>query len=114
MAEAEEGEWLIHRLGNLNADAATNRAQLQATPSLQRSNDQAGKWKARVNNHKKLLHMLLDVSKAVMDRQQGVLHMSQHTINNAWVARWPKSKHGLGDSPIDIVWTLAVVHHRKN
>ena len=93
LTEAEEGERPMDRWGNLNADAAANRAQQTAVPSLDQANNIVLKWKARIKEHKKLLAMLLDVSKAVPNKQQGILHEAKNPIDKPWIAKWRGTIH---------------------
>ena len=88
------------RLGNLNADAAANKAQLSAAPSLTHAADMVARWKERIQQYRELLAMLLVVSKAAMNRQKGILHEMANPIEKPWSAKRPRAKSGLDTTPV--------------
>ena len=67
IAEAEAVECPLDRLGNLNTAVVANRARLSAVSSLTQADNMVTRWKERIRQHKKLLAMMLDVSKSVMN-----------------------------------------------
>ena len=107
------GEWPEDRIGNLNADAAANRAQITSRPSLQEADEMVNSWKKRIKEHQELLNMPLDVSKAVTNRQKGIAHALANPLENPWRGTWPRATCGLNDSPVGLAWTLAVVKHSE-
>ena len=113
LEEAEAGDWPLDRLGNLNADAAANRAQLTAQPRLPQADDMVQKWKDRIRQHKEFLAMLLDVSKAVMNRQKRIEHDMANPLEKPWKAQWPRATSGLAASPVGLVWAVAVIKHSE-
>ena len=93
--EAMAGEWPEDRIGNLNADAAANRAQTTSRPNLQEADEMVSNWKKRIKEHRELLSMLLDVSKAVTSRQKGIAHALANPLENLWMGKWPRGNHRL-------------------
>lgn len=108
LKEAEAGEWPLDRLGNLNADAAANRVQLAASSSLPQAQQMVENWKERIQQHGELLSMLLDVSKAFMDKRKTVEREMANPLEDPWQAQWPRATHGINKSRVGLVWTLAV------
>ena len=57
--------------------------------------------------------MLLDVSKAVTNRQKGIEHALANPLENPWMGTWPRSTAGISKSPVGLAWTLSVVKHSE-
>ena len=91
LEEAGAGEWPLDPLSNLNADAAANRVQLTASASLPQAQQMVENWKERIQQHKELLCMLLDVSKAFVDKRKSVERETANPLEDPWQAQWPKS-----------------------
>ena len=100
--EAETGEWPLDRLGNLNADAAANRIQQTFTPSLPQAEGMVQKWKARTQQHVEVLAMMLEVSKAIMNKQKGIEHELANPFERPWQAKWPRTTRGISASPVGL------------
>lgn len=111
LEEAEAGEWPLDRPGNLNADAAANRVQLTASPSLPQAQQMVENWEERIQLHNELPSMLLDVFKAFMHNRKRVEREMANPLEDPWQAQWPRATHGFNKSPVGIAWTLAVAKH---
>ena len=111
--EAETGQWPLDRLGNSNADAAANRIQQTSTPSLPQVDGMVEDWKAKIQQHRELLAMMLEVSKAYMNKQKGIEHELANPLERPWQAKWPRATRGISASPVGLPWTIAVMVHSE-